>query len=94
MKRLTKEQAAIIGAFTGFTAGPSSDIQEYAEKKLGRPIFTHEFADSGVAQELRDASREDFLAICYEEGHNNESELSAGLIDDSQTSKGEVTYGN
>lgn len=42
MKRLTKEQAAIIGAYTGFSAGPFADIQEYAEKVFGYPEDDYE----------------------------------------------------
>jgi hypothetical protein len=64
LPRLTREQAAIIGAVTGYTAGPFSDIHEYAERKLGRPIWTTEFADLGLRNELRAAAKEDFLAIC------------------------------
>lgn len=64
MEKLTKKQAAIIGAYTGVTAGPFSDLHEYAEKVLGRPIWTHEFADEDVANELKEKSRADFLAIC------------------------------
>lgn len=64
-RRLTKEQAAIVGAYTGVSIGPFSDIHEYAEKKLGRPIFTHEFAWAGVWEELKAACKEDFLSIAY-----------------------------
>lgn len=64
--RLTKEQAAIIGAFTGVTVGPFGDIQEYAEKKLGRPIWTHEFASEWLTSELREATRSDLLGIVHE----------------------------
>ena len=67
MQRLTKEQAAIIGAYTGFTAGPFGDVHEYAEKVLGRPVWTHQFADKAVAEELHEASKKDYLAICHEE---------------------------
>ena len=65
--RLTKEQAAIVGAYTGFAAGNFGHIQEYAERILGRPIFTHEFADEATVEELRLAAKPDFLAICYED---------------------------
>ena len=64
--RLTKEQAAVIGAYTGFAAGNFSHIQEYAEKNLERPIFTHEFASESLVKELRKAAKDDFLSICYE----------------------------
>ncbi len=66
MTRLTKEQAAIIGAYTGFTCGDFSDIQEYAEKKFGCPIFTHQFADKELMEKLKILAKDDFLAICYE----------------------------
>lgn len=61
--RLTKEQAAIIGAYTGYAAGPFSDIHGYAEKVLGRPVWTHQFPK--IADELREAAKADFLALCY-----------------------------
>lgn len=62
--RLTREQAAIIGAFTGICCGPFGDIQDYAERKLGRPIWTHEFASKDVAAELKAAAKDDFISIC------------------------------
>lgn len=67
MDRLTSEQAAIIGAFTGILAGPFSDLHKYAEKKLRRPVWTHEFASKDVSKELKEASREDFLALVHQE---------------------------
>lgn len=66
MTRLTKEQAAIIGAYTGVTCGPFSDIHEYAEKILGRPIWTHQFGDETFMATLRDTVRPDFIAPAYE----------------------------
>lgn len=61
---LTKRQAQIVSAYTGFLAGPFSDFHEYAEELLERPVMTHEFGDPEVAKMLRDAAREDFMAIC------------------------------
>lgn len=66
MSRLTKEQAAIVGAYTGVCCGPFPDLHAYAERKLGRPVWTHQFGDKAVWEELKAASREDFLALCYE----------------------------
>lgn len=63
MERLTKEQAAIIGAYTGITVGPFSHIHEYAEKVLSRPIFTHEFASRQLMDELKNASFDDFMKV-------------------------------
>lgn len=64
--RLTKEQAAIIGAYTGVTVGPFDDIKEYAERKLGRQLWTHEMGTDAFEQELREAAREDFLAVVHD----------------------------
>ena len=64
--RLTREQAAIISAYTGFLAGPFEALHEYAERKLGRPVWTHEFASEHVTAALREAAKPDFLALCAE----------------------------
>lgn len=63
LTKLTKEQAAILGAFTGIACGPFSDIHEYCERIMGHPIFTHQFP--ALAEKIKEAAREDFLAICY-----------------------------
>lgn len=63
--KLTKEQAAIVGAYTGYAAGPFSDIHEYAEKKFGHPIWTHQFGSEEFANNLREKAKDDFLAICH-----------------------------
>lgn len=67
INQLTKEQAAIIGAFTGIACGPFSDIHGYAEKVLGRSVWTHQFASKEFCEELREASRADFIALCHKE---------------------------
>jgi hypothetical protein len=65
-KKLTKEQAAIIGLYTGITCGLFSDIHKLAEELLGRPIFTHEFASKILNDELKEKVKPMFLEICYE----------------------------
>jgi hypothetical protein len=65
MHRLTKEQAAIIGAFTGVACGPFSDVQELVDQRLGIKTLTHEFADEKLWEEIRAAVRNDFIAICH-----------------------------
>ena len=64
--RLTREQAAIIGAYTGFLAGPFGDVHELAEQRLGRPIWAHEFANPDVVEQLKVAVTDDFLSSCYQ----------------------------
>ena len=62
--KLTKEQAAIIGLYTGITAGPFSDVIKLAEDLLGRPIYTHEFANEALCNTLKDAVQPRFIEIC------------------------------
>ena len=60
----TKEQAAIIGAYTGVCAGSVSDLHEYIEELLGRPVWTHELADPTIWSEIKEAAKPYFLALC------------------------------
>lgn len=61
--KLTKEQAAIVGVYTGVSCGPFSDIHELAEKLLGRPVWTHELAYPEIREELREKVKPQFLEI-------------------------------
>jgi len=60
---LTKREAAIITIYTGVLIGEWSDAQRYAQELMGRPVWTHEFADSKMVEELRKRSRLDFVDI-------------------------------
>lgn len=62
--RLTKEQGAILSAFTGVLCCGFDDFAEYATRKLGRQIWTHQYP--GLADEIKEAARPDFLAIMPE----------------------------
>lgn len=64
MKKLTKQQAVIISGFTGIMHGKFSDLHEDVERRAGRPVFTHEFAESSW---IKDLYRDDFMAIQPEE---------------------------
>jgi hypothetical protein len=66
-KMLDKEQSAIIGAYTGVCCGNFSDIHELAEKVLGRPVLTHEFATAELTEELKKKTKQMFIDICYKE---------------------------
>jgi hypothetical protein len=67
MTRLTREQAAIIGAFTGFSCGPFSDVHKKVEELLERPVFTHEMANPDLWEEVREKVKPEFLNLCAEE---------------------------
>ncbi len=64
--RLTKEQSVIISAYTGFLVVNFSDMHEYIEKKMGRPVLTHEMGEIDFCNNLRELVKEDLYSICYE----------------------------
>jgi len=45
LNRLTKEQAAIIGCYTGIMCGDYDEFYSLAERLLKRPAQTFEFAE-------------------------------------------------
>jgi hypothetical protein len=63
---MNRHEAAIVSAYTGFLLGSFEEMQKYAEKTLNRPIFTHEFGDKKLAEELRMATYNDFIKLCKE----------------------------
>lgn len=60
MTQLTKEQAVILSAFTGLKMCKFDDLHAYIERKLGRPVFTHELASEDIWESIKEASRKDF----------------------------------
>ena len=65
--KLTREQAAILSLYTGFLCGPFSDMHELAEKVMGGPIFTHQFADKELVDKMKQAVKPMFLELVPEE---------------------------
>jgi hypothetical protein len=61
---MTKREGCVLTAYTGvMLCNNFADFHGYAEKLLGRPIFTHEFANDKVVEELRKASEKEFTDI-------------------------------
>jgi len=60
---ITKKEAAIIGAYTGILKGDFSDMHEYIEQILDRPVFTHELASKELNNKIKELSKQDFLNI-------------------------------
>jgi hypothetical protein len=61
--KLTREQGLIITGYTGVLACDFADFHEDVEKRLGRPIFTHEFASKELREEIHEAYQKDFVAL-------------------------------
>lgn len=62
--RLTKEQGAILSAFTGILCGNFSDMHEYIEKIMKRPVFTYELRSEVLTSQIKEAVQKDFESIC------------------------------
>lgn len=60
---MTKQEAAIVSAYTGFLIGSAADLQSYIEKLLDRPVWTHELANQKLVDEIHERSKADFVAI-------------------------------
>ena len=52
---MTRKEAILVSAYTGYLLTKEfSDVHEYCEKLTGRPMYTHEFADSDTQKETRE----------------------------------------
>lgn len=51
---MTHDEAVLVSAYTGFLLTKDfSDVHEFCEKILGRPIFTDEFGIEETHNEIR-----------------------------------------
>ena len=64
--KLTKEQAITISGYTEILICDFADLQEDVEKRLGRPVWTHEFADGEFWSEVKALYRDDFINLAPE----------------------------
>lgn len=65
MQTLTKEQAIVITGYTGITACNFSHFHEDVEKRMDRPVFTHEFANEQFMEKVQGLYRDDFMALVF-----------------------------
>ena len=64
---MTKQEKIIVSTYTGVLMCNFDDVHEYIQKKLGRPVFSHELADKDIQKEIEEKTKEDFLEICSRE---------------------------
>ena len=60
---MTKKEAAIVSAYTGFLCGSFSDMHKYAEDVMGEPIFTHQFGSKEYCEKLKEKIKPDFIKL-------------------------------
>lgn len=58
---MTKREAAIISAYTGYLIGDISEMYKYINEIMGRTVFTHEI--SILFDEIREKAETDFKNI-------------------------------
>ena len=61
---MTKEERLVVSAYTGVLMTSFHEFHKFAEEKLGRPIFTHEFADQVIIDDLKETVYGDFMGLC------------------------------
>ena len=70
---MTEQERIIVSAYTGYLLCDFDKVHEYIEKKMGRPVWTHELALEEVFEEIRDRCREDFIALKEPENSGTET---------------------
>lgn len=61
---MTREEAILLSAYTGFLLVPDfSEVHKFCEDTLGRPIWTHEFADDDVQKEIQEKLRPQIVEL-------------------------------
>lgn len=75
---ISKHEAAVISAYTGvFMCKDFSDLHEYVEKVMQRPVWTHEMGDRAIAAAIKERAKPDFLKVCASVG--DDSLLAAAI---------------
>ena len=61
---MTREEAILLSAYTGFLLAPDfSEVHKFCKDTLGRPIWTHEFADRCVQKEIQEKLRPQIMEL-------------------------------
>jgi len=63
MTKLTLEQAVIISGYTGYLICPFAALHAEVEKRMGRPVWTHEMGDKETMEEIKLKFKDDFIAM-------------------------------
>lgn len=60
---MTKREAAIVSAYTGFLIGSFDETHRYIEEVMGGPVWTHQMGSEEFQRNLRDRSRNDYVEL-------------------------------
>lgn len=65
---ITKREAAIISAYTGFLLGEWDEVHKYIQELMGRPVWTHEMPK--LWDEIQAKAKPDFMKLEVGDGAN------------------------
>lgn len=61
---MTKQESLVLSAYTGYMLCKDfSELHEYIEEVMERPVFTHELGNSMIAKEISDKVKPNVLEI-------------------------------
>lgn len=73
---MTDREKAIVMAHTGIcmlTGDKFQIFHKYVEDIMGRPIWTHEIGIESIANEIKEKSKDDFIALCADESSSEKT---------------------
>ncbi|NLC14596.1 MAG: hypothetical protein GX768_11215 [Chloroflexi bacterium] len=62
---MTRYEATVVSAYTGYLIGNTDDLYDYLSELIGRPIYTHEIPS--VLKEYHREIKRDFVALEVED---------------------------
>ena len=60
---MTLHEKVVLSAYTGILMCDMSEVHQYIEKLLGRPVWTHELASGALWEQIKGKAKPDFLKI-------------------------------
>ena len=63
MQKLTMEQAVVVSIYTGYLVCPFEKVHAAIEERLGRPVWTHEMANSKLMDDVRKMFMDEFVSM-------------------------------
>lgn len=64
---MTLKERLIVSAYTGVLMCDFDILHRYIMEVLGRPVFTSEFANPDVLEEIKEKVKPEFLKLCGNE---------------------------
>jgi hypothetical protein len=60
---MTKREAAIVSAYTGYLIGTMDELHKYIEQIMEKPIYTHELVSEELEKLIHEKSFDDFIHL-------------------------------